>query len=56
LLQVLQADGGISEATAPLAATAGANALVAGSALFCSAKELPVAFEALEGALLEHGS
>lgn len=55
-LRVLQADGGISQATAPLAAAAGANALVAGSALFGSTKALPAAFAALEDALRQHGS
>ena len=54
-LPIIQADGGISERTAPLAAAAGANALVAGSALFGAPNGLSEAFDALEAALIEHG-
>ena len=53
---MLQVDGGVSEETARLAAAAGANALVAGSALFGSSEGLSKAFARLEAALREHGS
>ena len=44
----LEVDGGISPKTAPLAAEAGANVLVAGSAVY-GAADIPAAIAALRG-------
>ncbi|HEY6404036.1 MAG TPA: ribulose-phosphate 3-epimerase [Blastocatellia bacterium] len=48
----LEVDGGIDEATAPLAVTAGANVLVAGSAIFDSGKGVGSAMERLRAAII----
>ena len=44
----LEVDGGIAPQTAPLAAEAGANVLVAGSAVY-GAADIPAAIAALRG-------
>ena len=44
----LEVDGGINPATAPLAVAAGANVLVAGSAIY-GAADIPAAIAALRG-------
>lgn len=47
----LEVDGGITKETAPLVVKAGANVLVAGSAVFSAAKSIRAAMEELRGAL-----
>lgn len=55
-LPYLLVDGGIDDATAPLAAAAGANALVSGSYLFRAPPGgMGDRLALLEGALVEHG-
>ena len=49
----LEVDGGIDEATAPLAVEAGANVLVAGSSIFGTGKKVPDAMEALRYAITQ---
>jgi ribulose-phosphate 3-epimerase len=46
----LEVDGGIDEATAPLAVAAGANVLVAGSSIFATNKTVAAAMEELRDA------
>ena len=48
----LSVDGGIDEATAPMAVAAGANVLVAGSSVFGTNKTVVAAMEALQGAVM----
>jgi ribulose-phosphate 3-epimerase len=43
----LEVDGGIDEASAPLAAAAGANVLVAGSSVFAADRGVATAMEIL---------
>jgi ribulose-phosphate 3-epimerase len=47
----LEVDGGIDEATAPLAVAAGANVLVAGTSIFGTGKKVTDAMEALREAV-----
>src|SRR2546428_6476811 len=47
----LEVDGGIDEATAPLAVAAGANVLVAGSAIFAAGIGVCGAMQRLRGAI-----
>ena len=47
----LAVDGGINEATAPLAVAAGANVLVAGSAIFASSEGISAAMDRLRAAI-----
>ena len=47
----LEVDGGIDEATAPLAVTAGANVLVAGSSIFATNEGVGAAMEVLRSAV-----
>ena len=47
----LEVDGGIDEATAPLAVTAGANVLVAGSSIFATNEGVGTAMEVLRSAV-----
>lgn len=49
----LEVDGGIDAGTAPLAVAAGANVLVAGSAIFGAIKGITAAMRAIEKAALE---
>jgi ribulose-phosphate 3-epimerase len=49
----LEVDGGIDEATAPLAVEAGANVLVAGTAIFDKSKKVADAMEALRDAVTQ---
>jgi ribulose-phosphate 3-epimerase len=49
----LEVDGGIDEATAPMAVAAGANVLVAGTAVFGSDKDVAVAMEWLRNAVTQ---
>lgn len=49
----LEVDGGIDEATAPLAVDAGANVLVAGSAIFGASKNVRDAMEGLRYAVTQ---
>jgi ribulose-phosphate 3-epimerase len=49
----LEVDGGIDEATAPLAAAAGANVLVAGTSVFGVDKDVAAAMESLRDAVME---
>src|SRR6266571_4149352 len=49
----LEADGGIDEATAPLAVEAGANVLVAGTSVFAANKSVADAMEGLRDAILQ---
>jgi ribulose-phosphate 3-epimerase len=46
----LEVDGGIDEATAPIAVAAGANVLVAGTSVFGADKEVGTAMESLRDA------
>ena len=46
----LEVDGGIDEATAPMAVAAGANVLVAGTSVFGTGKDVPAAMESLREA------
>jgi len=48
----LSVDGGIDEATAPMAVAAGANVLVAGSSVFGTNKPVAAAMEALQDAVM----
>jgi ribulose-phosphate 3-epimerase len=48
----LEVDGGIDEATAPLAVAAGANVLVAGSAIFDASEGVSAAMERLRAAII----
>src|SRR5215469_11125413 len=48
----LGVDGGIDEATAPMAVAAGANVLVAGSSVFGTNKTVAAAMEALQDAVM----
>jgi ribulose-phosphate 3-epimerase len=48
----LEVDGGIDEATAPLAVAAGANVLVAGSAIFGASEGVGAAMERLRAAII----
>jgi ribulose-phosphate 3-epimerase len=50
----IQVDGGINATTAALAAAAGANAVVAGTAVFLAPEGAAAAIGAIRGALLEH--
>jgi ribulose-phosphate 3-epimerase len=47
----LEVDGGIDEATAPMAVAAGANVLVAGTSVFGADKEVSAAMESLRDAV-----
>jgi ribulose-phosphate 3-epimerase len=49
----LEVDGGIDEATAPMAVTAGANVLVAGTSIFGSDKDVAAAIEWLRDAVTQ---
>ena len=49
----LEVDGGIDEATAPMAVAAGANVLVAGTSVFASDKDVAAAMESLRDAVLQ---
>ena len=49
----LEVDGGIDEATAPLAVLAGANVLVAGTSVFGANKSVADAMEGLRDAILQ---
>jgi len=49
----LEVDGGIDEATAPLAVAAGANVLVAGSAIFGASEGVVAAMERLRAAIID---
>src|SRR5947209_13142381 len=49
----LEVDGGIDEATAPLAVEAGANVLVAGTSVFTANKSVADAMEGLRDAILQ---
>jgi ribulose-phosphate 3-epimerase len=53
----LEVDGGIDEATAPMAVAAGANVLVAGTSVFGANKGVAAAMESLRGAVAQvtHG-
>ena len=51
----IQVDGGIDPSTAPAAVAAGANVLVAGSALFRAPEPLPEALARLRSAMAEPG-
>ncbi len=48
----LEVDGGIDEATAPLAVAAGANVLVAGSAIFAASEGIGAAMDRLRDAII----
>jgi ribulose-phosphate 3-epimerase len=48
---VLEVDGGIDEATAPMAVAAGANVLVAGTSIFGAGKDVAAAMESLRDAV-----
>ena len=48
----LAVDGGINEATAPLAVAAGANVLVAGSAIFAAIEGISAAMDRLRAAII----
>jgi ribulose-phosphate 3-epimerase len=50
----LEVDGGIDEATAPLAVAAGANVLVAGSSIFAASEGVGASMERLRTAII-HG-
>jgi ribulose-phosphate 3-epimerase len=53
----LGVDGGIEEATAPMAVAAGANVLVAGTSVFGVNKSVAAAMEALRDAIIAaHGT
>jgi ribulose-phosphate 3-epimerase len=47
----LEVDGGINSETAPLAVAAGANVLVAGTAIFGGSEEVPAAIERLRASV-----
>ena len=47
----LELDGGIDEATAPMAVAAGANVLVAGTSVFGAGKDVAAAMESLREAV-----
>ncbi len=47
----LEVDGGIDEATAPMAVAAGANVLVAGTSIFGAGKDVAAAMESLRDAV-----
>ena len=49
----LEVDGGIDEATAPVAVAAGANVLVAGTSVFGANKDVAAAMESLRDAVLQ---
>jgi len=49
----LEVDGGIDEATAPMAVAAGANVLVAGTSVFGSDKGVAAAMESLRDAVIQ---
>ena len=49
----LSVDGGIDEASAPMAVAAGANVLVAGSSVFGANKTVAAAMEALREAVMQ---
>jgi len=49
----LEVDGGIDEATAPMAVAAGANVLVAGTSVFGASKDVAAAMESLRDAVLQ---
>ena len=49
----LEVDGGVDEATAPMAVSAGANVLVAGTSVFGSDKDVAAAMESLRDAVLQ---
>ena len=49
----LEVDGGIDEATAPIAVAAGANVLVAGTSIFGADKNVRVAMESLRDAVAQ---
>ena len=49
----LEVDGGIDEATAPMAVAAGANVLVAGTSIFGANKDVAAAMESLRDAVLQ---
>ena len=49
----LEVDGGIDEATAPMAVAAGANVLVAGTSVFGADKDVAAAIESLRDAVLQ---
>jgi len=49
----LEVDGGIDEATAPMAVAAGANVLVAGTSVFGAAKDVATAMESLRVAVTQ---
>ena len=49
----LEVDGGIDEATAPMAVAAGANVLVAGTSVFGANKDVAAAMESLRDAVLQ---
>jgi ribulose-phosphate 3-epimerase len=48
-----EVDGGIDEATAPMAVPAGANVLVAGTSVFGSDKKVAAAMESLRDAVTQ---
>ena len=49
----LEVDGGIDEATAPMAVAAGANVLVAGTSVFCAERNVRAAMESLRDAVTQ---
>jgi len=49
----LEVDGGIDDATAPMAVAAGANVLVAGTSVFGTDKSVAVAMESLRNSLMQ---
>ena len=49
----LEVDGGIDEVTAPMAVSAGANALVAGTSVFSAVKGVAAAIESLRNAITQ---
>ena len=49
----LEVDGGIDEATAPMAVAAGANVLVSGTSVFGANKDVAAAMESLRDAVLQ---
>ena len=49
----LEVDGGIDEATAPMAVAAGANVLVAGTSVFGAGKDVTAAMESLREAVAQ---
>jgi ribulose-phosphate 3-epimerase len=52
----LEVDGGIDAATAPLAVDAGANVLVAGSAIFSADESITLAIQRIRGTVLTAGT